>query len=229
MTHTPSILVFDVNETLLDLTTLEPVFEQAFGDPAVMREWFAQLILYSEALTLSGIYTPFGDLAGGVLRMVGEIRGIAITENDVDGLKQHVACMPAHPDVRPALKRLRDAGFRLATLTNSAPGPSPSPLERAGLADLFERSFSVDSVGRYKPAPETYRHVARDLGVEMHEICMIACHVWDTLGAQAAGCAGALVTRSGNAALHVPNVPQPDLIAPNLTTLARMIDDAWAR
>lgn len=229
MTHTPSILVFDVNETLLDLTTIEPVFEQVFDDPTVMREWFAQLILYSEALTLSGIYTPFGDLAGGVLRMVGEIRGLAITEKDVDALKQHVASMPAHPDARPALERLRDAGFRLVTLTNSAPGPSPSPLERAGLADIFERSFSVDSVGRYKPAPETYRHVASELSVEMPDICMIACHVWDTIGAQAVGCAGALVTHSGNAILPVPGVPQPDLIAPDLTTLARMMDDAWAR
>lgn len=229
MTHTPSILVFDVNETLLDLTTLEPVFEQVFGDPAVMRDWFAQLILYSEALTLSGIYRPFGELAGGVLRMVGEIRGIAITEKDVDALKQHVASMPALTDARPALERLRNAGFRLVTLTNSAPGPSPSPLERAGLADIFERSFSVDSVGRYKPAPETYRYVASELGVEMRDMCLIACHVWDTTGAQAAGCAGALVTHSANAILPVPGVPQPDLVAPDLMTLARMMDDAWAR
>jgi 2-haloacid dehalogenase len=68
----PSIIVFDVNETLLDLTTLEPVFERIFGDAAVMRDWFSELILYSEALTLSGLYTPFGELAGGTLRMVGE-------------------------------------------------------------------------------------------------------------------------------------------------------------
>ena len=63
--HSPSIIVFDVNETLLDLTTLEPLFERLFGKASMMREWFAQLILYSEALTLSGIYVPFGDLAAG--------------------------------------------------------------------------------------------------------------------------------------------------------------------
>ena len=43
-TTPPSILVFDVNETLLDLTTLEPLFERVFGRGEVMREWFAQLI-----------------------------------------------------------------------------------------------------------------------------------------------------------------------------------------
>ena len=54
-TSTPTI-VFDVNETLLDITTLEPLFERVFGDPTVLREWFAQLILYSQTMTLSGLY-----------------------------------------------------------------------------------------------------------------------------------------------------------------------------
>jgi 2-haloacid dehalogenase len=55
----PSIIVFDVNETLLDIETLEPLFQRLFGAGDVMREWFAQMILYSEAITLAGAYTPF--------------------------------------------------------------------------------------------------------------------------------------------------------------------------
>ena len=49
------IIVFDVNETLLDLETMRPTFERIFGDPAAMRLWFAGLITYSEALTLAGV------------------------------------------------------------------------------------------------------------------------------------------------------------------------------
>ncbi len=33
-----SIIVFDVNETLLDITTLEPVFDHVFGDRSNLRE-----------------------------------------------------------------------------------------------------------------------------------------------------------------------------------------------
>src|SRR5690606_6164353 len=102
--------------------------------------------------------------------------------------------MPAHPDVAPALTRLREAGFRMVTLTNSASGASPTPLERAGISEFFERSFSVEAVQKFKPAPETYRQVADQLGVEMSDLCLIACHLWDTVGAQAAGCHGALLT-----------------------------------
>jgi 2-haloacid dehalogenase len=225
----PSILVFDVNETLLDLTTLEPVFGRVFADVSVMREWFAQLILYSEALTLSGLYVPFGELAGGALRMVGETEGIEVEDADVEALKEALVTMPALPDVVPALERLRAAGFRLVTLTNSAPSPSPTPLERAGLAVFFDRSFSVGEVGRFKPAPECYHRVAEALEAEPADLCMIACHLWDTLGAQAAGCRGAFVTRPGNAMLPVDGVPVPDIAAPDMGALADEIIARWGR
>ena len=69
MTGLPFI-VFDVNETLLDLESLTPTFERIFGDRLALRRWFAELILYSEALTLAGIYVPFTDIGGAVLNMV---------------------------------------------------------------------------------------------------------------------------------------------------------------
>lgn len=221
------VIVFDVNETLLDLDTLEPLFHRAFGDPAVMREWFGQLILYSEALTLSGLYVPFGQIAAGTFRMVGVTKAVDITDGDVAELKERIGAMPAHPDAAPALTRLADAGFRLVTLTNSASGPAPTPLERAGLAAFFERSFSVERVGRFKPAPEAYRLVADELGIGTDGLCMVACHLWDTIGAQAAGCSAALVTRPGNALLPAEGVPVPDLVAPTLTELAEQIVLRW--
>ncbi len=223
----PSIIVFDVNETLLDLTTLEPVFERIFGDAGMMRSWFAQLILYSQILTVSGLYTPFGELAGGTLRMVGETEGVKITESDVEELKRHIGSMPALPDVAPALERLQAAGFRLVTLTNSPPGASPTPLDRAGLSEFFERSFSVDDVHKFKPAPETYRLVAQAFHTDLSELCMVACHLWDTVGAQAAGCSAALVKRPGNAVMHAEGVPLPDIVADSMMHLVDQVIALW--
>src|SRR5262245_44339701 len=65
----PRILVFDVNETLLDLKALEPHFERVFGDKAMLREWFSQVIQFAEALTLAGDYRNFGDVARAALEM----------------------------------------------------------------------------------------------------------------------------------------------------------------
>jgi 2-haloacid dehalogenase len=217
------IIVFDVNETLLDIEALTPLFERLFGDGRALREWFAQLILYSEAITLAGTYEPFGQLGAGVLRMVGETKGVEVHEPDLDELRSRMQAMPAHPEVPAALAHLREAGLRLVTLTNSAPQPEGGPLERAGIASFFERQFSVDQVGRYKPALETYRLVAQALEVGTDELWVVACHTWDTIGAQRAGCAGAFVQRPGNALLPLPGLPQPDVVGPDLLVVAERI------
>ena len=225
----PSVIVFDVNETLIDIKTLEPLFESLFGGVGVMREWFAQLILYSEAVTLSGIYVPFDDLADGVLRMVGETRQIKVSNADVAELRSLLKSMPPHSDVAEALSRLKYAGFRLATLTNSPPSRGEGPVDQAGLAKHFEQMFSVDAVKKFKPAREVYQMVADALNVELEDMCLVAAHAWDTLGAQAAGCAGALVTLPGNAVLHVPGLPEPDIVAPDILSVAEKIIRLWGQ
>jgi 2-haloacid dehalogenase len=217
------IIVFDVNETLLDIDTLTPLFTRLFGDNNRLREWFAQLVLYSQTMTLSGLYTPFGELGVGALQMTADIHAVTLTEEDVQEFKRRMSEMPAHPDAIPALTKLRDAGFRLVTLTNSAPSASPTPLEKAGLSEFFEQNFSVARVSQFKPAPATYQLVARELSVETSELYLGACHLWDVIGAQAAGCQGAFITRPYNALLSAPNIPKPDFIASDLITLAEHI------
>ncbi len=219
----PSIIVFDVNETLLDIDTLTPLFTRVFGKQRVLREWFAQLVLYSQTMTLSGLYTPFGELGVGALQMVADIRQVTLTDDDINEFKERMSALPAHPDAAPALTRLRDAGFRLVTLTNSASSASPTPLEKAGLSQYFEQHFSIETVGKFKPAPDTYQLVADTLAVDTSDLCLVACHLWDTIGAQAAGCRGAFLTRPYNAMLNAPNVPVPDLTASDLSTLADQI------
>ena len=219
----PSIIVFDVNETLLDIDTLTPLFTRVFGKQRVLREWFAQLVLYSQTMTLSGLYTPFGELGVGALQMVADIRQVTLTDDDINEFKERMSALPAHPDAVPALTRLRDAGFRLVTLTNSASSASPTPLEKAGLSQYFEQHFSIETVGKFKPAPDTYQLVADTLAVDTSDLCLVACHLWDTIGAQAAGCRGAFLTRPYNAMLNAPNVPVPDLTASDLSTLADQI------
>jgi 2-haloacid dehalogenase len=223
----PSICVFDVNETLLDIEYIAPVFERLFGDKKVLREWFNQLILYSDAITLSGPYTTFFTLGQGVLKMLGAIHNVTVKEADIEELRTRMLTMPAHPDVPAGLKQLKEAGFRLVTLTNSPPDPQTSPLQHAGIDGWFEKSLSIDRVRRFKPAPQVYHMAAEELGVPTSAICMVAAHVWDTIGAQSVGCSGALIARPGNALLPVPGLPQPQAVAPDLPGVAAQLTKLW--
>ncbi len=220
------IIVFDVNETLLDLETLRPTFERIFAEPAALRLWFGGLITYSEALTLAGVYIPFTDIGSSVLRMLAATRGISVTEHDAAELTERFASMPPHPDVPAALRRLREEGFRLFTLTDNTLEISGRQLEKAGLLDLFERRFSVDeTVRRHKPAPEAYHSVVAALEVDPGGVCLIASHVWDTIGALSAGWQAGLILREGNAPLDVG--PQPDYVGDDLAAIADQLVERY--
>jgi 2-haloacid dehalogenase len=170
------LIVFDVNETLLDLQTMEPTFERIFGDKRAMRLWFANLIMYSAALTVAGCYVPFTDIGAAVMKMLA----------DTQQLRDKFSTMPPHAEVPAALRKLREAGFRLFTLTDNLLEVQTRQLEHGGIVGLFERRFSADGVKHHKPSRQAYAYVEKELGVGPSELCLIACHTWDTLGARLA-------------------------------------------
>src|ERR1700728_875357 len=212
------LIVFDVNETVLDLQTMEPIFERIFGDKRDMRLWFAYLIMYSAALTVAGCYVPFTDIGAAVMKMMADTQGIKINDADKQELKEKFSTMPPHKEVPPALRKLRAAGFRLFTLTDNLLEVQTRQLEHGGIVDLFERRFSADGVKHHKPSRQAYAHVENELGVRPSQLCLIACHTWDTLGAVAAGWQAALIRRPGNEVLGVG--PQPQIVGNNLNEVA---------
>jgi 2-haloacid dehalogenase len=221
------ILVLDVIETMLDITALGPHFMRAFGDGQVLNEWFANLLLYANVTTVAGPYADFGTVAGAVLDMTAAARGKTLASDDRNRILPGTLTLPPHPDVKEGLTRLQAAGFRMVTLTNSAPASVAQQLRNAGLAGFFERSFSIDAVKKYKPAAETYQYVARELAVSTGDLRVIAAHAWDVHGALRAGCAAAFIARPGHALFSVG--PKPDISAPDLRAAADLIIAAEPR
>lgn len=212
------IIVFDVNETLLDVQALAPHFERLFGDKSVLREWFSLLLLHSEAATVAGPYFDFGTLAGAALEMVGASRSQPVPLIEKRKVLDDILRLPPHPEVKDALRILKDAGLRMVTLTNSSAKAVEQQVRNAGLSEFFERNFSVDPLRRYKPAPETYRMVAAELRVRTSDLRLVAAHGWDILGAMQAGCSAAFVARPGKTLF--PLVEPPDVIGPDLRVVA---------
>ena len=191
------VIVFDVNETLLDLSPLRPHFERMFGDEEVMDVWFSQLLQHAFVATVTETYHDFGDLARAALSLVADSRGVELESSDDEAVFSAMRHLPAHADVRPGLERLRAAGFRLATLTNSPYRTLTDQLAHADLTDLFAQTLSVDEVRLYKPHRAVYGMAAAKLGVSMSDIRLVAAHNWDTTGAIRAGCRAAFLTRPG--------------------------------
>lgn len=215
------IIVFDLNETLLDVGALDPLFEHMFGDASVRRDWFGQMLQSAFVSTIVGSYRDFGTLAIGALAMVADRRGVTLEDADRAALGAGMRSLPPHPEVRQALEQLQEAGFRVATLTNSTGEVAEAQLTSAGIRDLLEQVLSADAVRRLKPAPEPYRMAAEQLGVPIQGIRLVAAHSWDIAGALHAGCSAAFVARPGQ--VLDPSGLQPDIIERNLLDVAARI------
>lgn len=218
--------VFDVNETLLDLGALDPRFESVFGDAAVRREWFLQMLQNAFVATITDTYSDFGALGGAALTMVAERRGMDLSDEDSQHILSGMRELPPHPEAEEGLRRLKSAGFRLAALTNSTRQVAEAQLEYSRLDGYFERILSADTVQRLKPAPEPYRMAAESLGVNVNGIRLIAAHAWDVAGALRAGCAAAFVARPGM--VFDPLVQPPDVMGTSLLKVADRIIEAEA-
>jgi len=210
------VCVFDVNETLLDLSALDLHFERIFGDASVRKLWFNQMLQSALVATVTDAYTTFGEAAAAALRMTAERQGVEVSDEDEQEILGGIRELPPHPEVAESLDRLRDAGFRLATLTNSTQEVAEAQIQNAGLTDRFEQILSADTAKRLKPAPAPYRLAARTLGIPERELRLVAAHAWDVAGALRAGCAAAFVARQP----FDPLVERPDVVGKDLSEVA---------
>ena len=221
-----SVLLFDVNESLLDLGALAPQFERVFGDGQILYQWFGQVLQTAMLTVITQQYSDFAKVGRSALDMMAEKYGVSLTDDDRTKIVGGMRTMPPHPDVLPAFEKLRAAGYRMASLTNSPPAVARAQLENAGIAPFLDNIISVDEVKSLKPAASVYRHAAGVMGVDVSRTRLIAAHAWDVAGAMSAGCKAAFIARPGM--VLNPLFAPPDVVAPNLLQLADQIIAAEA-
>ena len=207
-------ILFDVNETLLDLAALDSLFERHLGDAALRSVWFSQVLATSMTMTLVGDYADFAEVGRSALAMIAERVGVVLGERQKTEIVEGFRSLPAHRDVAGGLALLREGGYRLVTLTNSSAHFVEAQLANAGIASYFQRSLSADQSRMFKPATAVYKMAAAELGEPVGALWPVAAHNWDTTGASAAGLKSAFVARPGMVTGDLdrePNVRGSDL------------------
>ncbi|GLX53034.1 dehalogenase [Streptomyces hygroscopicus subsp. hygroscopicus] len=216
----PRVVVFDVNETLTDMSPLAERLTAAGLPGHLLAAWFAGVLRDGVALTLAGGYASFAAVARDGLRALAAEEGLG--GRAADHILAGLAELPLHPDVPEGVRALRAAGFRLLTLTNGAADTTRAVLDRAGLTGLFEAHLDVAAPARWKPAREAYAHALAAAAVPAAAALLVSVHPWDLDGAARAGLATAWLCRAPR---PYPSAQHPaDVTASSLPELARKLN-----
>lgn len=218
MNTKPSVIVFDVNETLLDMSPLKKKINSLLGSNKGFRIWFGMLLQYSLVDNCTHNYHDFSAIAGATLDMSAKALKTEVDEKEKKEALQIMKELSAYDDVPRGLQQLKENGFRLATLTNSPATTLSAQLQHANLAEYFEVTLSVDIIKKYKPALQTYQWAAEQLKVNVSDIMLVAAHGWDIAGALQAGLQTAFIERKGQSLYTL--TAQPNFTGKDLTELA---------
>ena len=219
----PKVIFFDVNETLLDLESMQSSVGKALGGrDDLLPLWFSTMLHYSLVDTATGRYHNFGEIGVAALMMVAEINQLDLTQEQAKtAIVTPLQSLPAHPDVVAGLKQLKAEGYTLVSLTNSSNNGVKTQFENAGLTEYFDRRLSVEDIKKYKPQLETYQWAADQMGIAPEDALMVAAHGWDTAGAKAAGMKAAFIKREGK--VMYPLAIPADLIVDDVVDLANTL------
>ncbi|NJY61690.1 haloacid dehalogenase type II [Salinimicrobium sp. CDJ15-81-2] len=214
MTRKPSLLIFDVNETLLDMQPLKKEINEELGSQLAFNSWFCRLLLFSSVETLTGEYRDFGEIGAAVLKMTAKEFSAEISEERIKEILGKITDLDPHPEVPEALEELRKGCFKLVALTNGGKDTVNKQLKTAKLEGYFDAIYSVEAVGKFKPHPETYHHVLKKENSKPDDSMLIAAHAWDITGAQRAGLQTAFIHRPGK--FLYPLAQEPEITGKDL-------------
>lgn len=218
----PSVIVFDVNETLSDMAPMARRFTDVGVPGLLAKVWFAGLLRDGFALAASGGQETFAWLARSGLE--GLLAGADLNRpaaEAADHILAGFSDLTVHPDVPDGVRLLREGGLRLVTLSNGSADVADRLLTKAGIRDEFERLLSVEDAPAWKPAPAAYAYAARACSVPIGQMLLVAVHPWDIHGARQAGMRTGWIARQR--APYPGYFADPDLHAADLSVLAGQI------
>ena len=213
----PRLLIFDVNETLSDMSPMAKRFEDVGAPAHLAATWFAGLLRDGFALAAVDSSDSFAHIAAESLRVA--LHGLPLNRADaVTYIMDGFAGLPVHADVPDGIGALGGLGIRLVTLSNGSASVAEALFDRAGIREHFERLLTVEDAGRWKPAPGAYAYALQQCGVDPADAMLVAVHPWDVDGASRAGLATAWLNRNGGPYPEYFNAP--DIAAVSMTDLA---------
>lgn len=217
----PKLLIFDVNETLLDLSPLKSRINEVLNSESAFDIWFQTLLHYSLVETLTESYQDFSSIARATLKMVSFKIEVQLSESEITFILGKIKELPPHSHVSEALERLDKSRFLLVAFSNGNKEVLKKQLQFAGIDHFFNAIFSVEDIQQYKPKATSYQYVVNEMKIPEKDTMMIAAHGWDIVGAKRTGLKTAFIEREGK--MPYPLGEDPDISGKTVLDIAKKL------
>ena len=210
----PRIIFFDVVETVFSLAPLADKLTELDLPVGSDKLFFAQLLRDAFALSASGIFHTFPDIAKGTLTVMLHSLGHEVNETTLKEILGTFSRLPAHKDVKLALEKIKSTNCQAVFLTNGSRTNTENLVRDNGIEHLVDDIISVEDFNIWKPQTELYRQAASKHSCAPENALLVAAHAWDIAGAIRAGFHGIWIQRQE--LLYHPLMAKPDDQATNL-------------
>jgi 2-haloacid dehalogenase len=121
---------------------------------------------------IQGEYRPYREVLAASLRRFCEERGWPFDAGDGKALVRSMRSWQPHPDVRPALERVRTAGVRLVVVSNTDRDILEHSLRQ--LEVPFDDFVTAEDCGAYKPDPTVFDQALERIGEPPERVLHVA-------------------------------------------------------
>lgn len=217
----PKLILFDVYETLLDMTEVERKVNNLMHNKRGYAVWFELFMEYCFVDNCTIQFNDFTSIAKATMQMTAQAFDVEISGQNIDSVLALLKHLSLNEGVQNGLSLLANQNYRIAALTNSSEHTVTERMERTGLISYFEMVLSAEHVKKYKPCIEVYEWAAKKLNESPGDILMVSAHGWDIMGASNAGMQTAYI--KNNSQMIYPLAPGPTFVITDLNNLAEQL------
>ena len=181
------LVIFDVNQTMFNLSEIEFRFKSIKLNPNSVNLWFTSILKEGFASSINNVFIDFFSIATSELVKLGLLENRKLANKEIKYILEGFNKLKINPSVRESLSRIYKKGYTAVTLTNGSKNVTEKMLEYNQCKHLVKKCFSIEDMKLWKPNKKIYKYVCNKMNCDPVESLMIASHSWDIYGAKTAG------------------------------------------
>ena len=181
------LVIFDVNQTMFNLSEIEFRFMSVKLNPNLVNYWFTSILKEGFASSINKVFVDFFSIAKSELIKLSIIESRKLSNKEIKYVLEGFNRLKMNPTVKKSLSRIYKKGYTTVTLTNGSKNVTERMLEYNQCRHLVKKCFSIEDMKLWKPNKRIYKYVCNKMNCDLGESLMIASHSWDIYGAKTAG------------------------------------------